>query len=361
MVDVRRLRLWVRTARGALPAVIAASVTPAGACSESRSADGNAGMPSGTSGTSAGRGGSAGQGTGGSTLTGGAGTPAGGVGGSIPIAGASGIGDPVPPQPCRFTVELPPEGVPAEPGQICAAVMLPVDSNRAAHVRLAAVNGVLNDVMGFIDVAPSLLGMIVGTPVVEAIDATHPALLAIVVESVTPSTNGFTFRARWAEPLHFTESELTRVTIRVSLEVACDDAPQLVHAVTDVHLCSDFSGEEWVSSGSVCSVCRIIAEMAPSPIVPDQRGDDLPLSRVLRLRIVELARVSGTVVLLAEHDGGPGLEYEWHASAGSIAQLAPDVVALSAEEGVSTPHVQVAAFGPEAAAVASWSFNDEVA
>jgi hypothetical protein len=155
---------------------------------------------------------------------------------------------------------------------------------------------------------------------------------------------------------------MTRITVRVSFEAACPDAPQVVHAVTDVHLCDlDDLPVQWVSSGSVCSVCRIIAEMAPSPIVPDARADDLPLARALRLRVVELARVAGTVVLLAENDGGPDVEYEWSASVGAIERLAPDVIALHATADMSNPFVQVAAFASDAAAVASWTFNDEVA
>jgi hypothetical protein len=108
-------------------------------------------------------------------------------------------------------------------------------------------------------------------------------------------------------------------------------------------------------------VCRIIAEMAPSPIVPDSTGDPLPLSQVLRLRIVELARVANVVVLLAENDGGAGLEYEWQASAGKIEHLAPDVVAWTLEEGLAAPTIHAAVWGSDAAAVASFAFNVEAA
>jgi hypothetical protein len=283
----------------------------------------------------------------------------------VPVAGASadaGGPEPGPRGECRFTVELPPEGVPAQPGQICAATMMPVDSNRAAHVQLQAANGSPGSVEGTIAIASSLLGMVVGTPKVEVIDATDPALLDFEVSDVLPNPSGFGFLGRWPGPVTFRAEDMTRITVRVTFEAACPDAPQVVHAVTDVHLC-DLDGlpVQWVSSGSVCSVCRIIAEMAPSPIVPDAASDELPLSRVLRLRVVELARVSGTVVLLAENDGGSDVEYEWSASAGTIERLAPDVIALSAVEGVTTPFVQVAVFAADAAAVASWAFNDEAA
>jgi hypothetical protein len=168
---------------------------------------------------------------------------------------------------------------------------------------------------------------------------------------------------------------MTRITVRVSLEISCgamvpsadasgdaSTATQVVHAVTDIHLCSDGRRDpEWVSSGSVCTVCRIIAEMAPSPIVPDKAADGLPLARVLRLRIIELARISNTVVLLAENDGGEGLEYEWHASAGTVERLAPDVIVWTLAEGMAAPHVQAAVWSADAAAVASFAFNDEAA
>jgi hypothetical protein len=108
-------------------------------------------------------------------------------------------------------------------------------------------------------------------------------------------------------------------------------------------------------------VCRIIAEMAPSPIVPEKTNDALPLAQVLRLRIVELARVSNVVVLLAENDGGDGLEYEWHASAGKVEHLAPDVVAWTLEEGLDAPSIHAAVWGADGAAVASFAFNVEAA
>ena len=100
-----------------------------------------------------------------------------------------------------------------------------------------------------------------------------------------------------------------RMTMRVTLEAVCDGGSRQVHAVTDVHLCLVENQPAWASSGQSCCVCRIIAEMAPSPIVPDKHADELPLAQALRLRIVELARVSNTIVLLAENDGGEGLEY----------------------------------------------------
>src|SRR5439155_10591887 len=97
--------------------------------------------------------------------------------------------------------------------------------------------------------------------------------------------------------------DYARMTVRTTLELRCtpDTVTRVVHAAMDVHLCvsdRDFTAPEWVSAGDQCTVCRIIAEMAPSPIIPDKRSDGLPLARALRLRVVELARVSNAVVLL---------------------------------------------------------------
>ena len=53
---------------------------------------------------------------------------------------------------------------------------------------------------------------------------------------------------------------------------------------------------EWVSSGTLCTV---IAERAPSPIVSDNTGDELPLGRVVSMRIIEVARAGKQVLLFA--------------------------------------------------------------
>jgi hypothetical protein len=382
----RQLRITVATAQGALPVLVAAAVTPvAEGCYESDGRDheaagaGGAGTQGGgfsgfgaagsggASGTSGVSGVAGTSGAGGTSGIGGAGGEGGaigvgGIGGIGGVAGASSNECVYEPNPCRFTVELPPEGVPAEPGQICAARIVPVESNRAASISLQPTGPAFRDVTGLVLVAPELLGMTVGTPELELIDATDASLLPFTVDSLEADPSGFRFTGHFGDGPTLCVDSLTRVTMRVSLQVMCPEAPQLVHAVTDAHLCgANIGSAEWVSSGSVCSVCRVIAEMAPSPIVPDHDPDGLPLAGVLRLRIVELARISGSVVLLAEHDGGGGLSYEWRATDGELRQLAPDVIALSLPITASAPLVQVAAFGQDSAAVASWAFNAEVA
>jgi hypothetical protein len=347
----------VRTSRGTLPALVAASVLAGSACGKTES---DAGQPAG--------GGTAG--TAGSQATAGASaTTGGGNGGSAgtlfipPIEAGPGTGGAKQyPDYCLsdYIVDIPEEGVPAEPGQICSASVGPVDSNRAARVELVAQPGDLLQAAGTIEVAAAVRAYLVGTPIVEVIDASDPKLTSIQVTNLTASATGYTFDASWPEAAQW-QDDVTRMTVRVTLEIDCDGSQMTVHAVTDVHLCIDDDALQWVSSGDTCTVCRVIAEMAPSPIVPDKHGDDLPLAQALRLRVVELARVSNTVVLLAENDGGEGLEYEWHPSVGKVERLAPDIVAWTLEEGMPSPMIQAAVWSADAAAVASFSFNEEAA
>jgi hypothetical protein len=356
---IRQLRLVVRTVRtgsGAVPLLVAASVMGGEACSttpENSQSGASAGVPSagGEAGT-AGAGGSAGSagalGAGGNTII-------------LPDAGLDDAGLSRCPGADVYVIELPPEGVPAEPGQICTADEMPVEAWRAARVTFdAADSRAPGTASGAIEIPESLRGSVIGTPVVEVIDASHSWLRELSVDNIEPSTTGYTFDASWPNAAAGGYA-IPRMTVRTTLEIRCDDRVMTVHAVTDVHLCDIEDGFEWASSGDRCSVCRIIAEMAPSPIVPDKRGDDLPLSQALRLRLVELARVSNTVVLWAENDAGDGAEYEWHASHGRVEHLAPDVVAWTLEEGMASPQIQVAVCGASAAAAVSFAFNAEAA
>jgi hypothetical protein len=194
-----------------------------------------------------------------------------------------------------------------------------------------------------------------GTPTLEVLDATFQELLELEIEPLAAASGGFSFEGTFPPFTFDPDDGYARMTMRASLEVACEGGTRLVHAVTDLHLCIVDGITSWASSGQSCCVCRIIAEMAPSPIVPDKRADELPLAQAIRLRIVELARVSNTIILLAENDGGDG------PSAGRIERLADDVIAWTLEEGTPAPFVQAAVYGPDAAAVASFAFNDRAA
>ena len=316
------------------------------------------------------RGGSGGSGTADAGVGGAGSGGLGGSGGVIVVtggtAGISGSGGSN--EPCyteQFLVEVPPEGVPAEPGQICAANADPVESYRAARVTLTNVPGDPQAVTGHIELDDSVAADVVGLPVVEVVEATHPSAAALTVSELLPDpAGGFNFRATWAAPVTLERYYEVRVSIRTQLTLRCapdSSITRRVHALTEVYQCVESGSEPtpiWVSSGDTCIVCRIIAEMAPSPIVPDKQADELPLAKALRLRIVELARVSNTVVLLAENDGGEGLDYEWHPSEGRLEQLAPDVVAWTLEPGARGPIIQVAVMGDNTAAVASRSFYE---
>jgi hypothetical protein len=149
------------------------------------------------------------------------------------------------------------------------------------------------------------------------------------------------------------------MTVRATFTLACGPMePRTVESITHIHLCAEPPDVAWVSSGDVCNVCDIIAEMAPSPIVPDVGGDDLPLGKVLRLQVKTLARVGRALVLLAEHDGGEGQTHDWRCTAGEIEQLAPDVVVWTPPEAPGPHLVQAAVHGDEAAAVASMTWPE---
>ena len=361
---MRKLKLVVRTAAGTLPLVVAAQVEGCNALDD-KGEDRPDREPPSSGTTRAGAGGFPGT------------SPTFGDSSGQPDFGDSDFGNPTSPpvqiapppvipspsNSCELTVELPEPGTPAEPGQICAATMLPVESNRAARVTLENVQtGELRRSRGFIAIDPELQSLVVGEPTVELLEVTHPGLEGAELTMLQPGQADMAaFTVLWPESLFSIDPrEMARVTFRVNLELECGDETQVVHSATDVHLCDDFGRPTWASTGDVCSVCRIIAEMAPSPIVPDTQAGELPLSRAVRLRIVELARVSETVVLLAENDGGDDMDYQWHASAGTVQQLAPDVVAWSLSDGLAAPFIQAAVTGEHGAAVSTFSFNDRV-
>jgi hypothetical protein len=218
---------------------------------------------------------------------------------------------------CVTTVTIPPAGTFPDLAHVCV-VASPVVSNTAATVTLTNYDQNLLTADGFIAVSSELLAAMIGDPVVQA---------TFTVSGLTKVTGGYTFTA------HIPSKIIGSMTARVTLQVGCGDAGldggvQTVQSDTDLEYCDppDSSVPEWRSSGETCIQCCVVCEMAPTPIVSDNPGDALPLSRALRLRVVELARTSRQVLLFAQNDAGEDAEYEWHVSGGAIERVADDVV-----------------------------------
>ena len=103
--------------------------------------------------------------------------------------------------------------------------------------------------------------------------------------------------------------------------------------------------------------------MAPSPIVPSEGTDDLPLRSALAVTVRPLVRVGGAVVLLADHTPSESLTYDWQATAGTVEELDRDLVLwrLPAEASREPQLAQVAIAGAELAVVASYRWGAQAA
>lgn len=267
-----------------------------------------------------------------------------------------------------YIVEIPPAGTAAEPGQLCA-VPSPVQSSVSARVTLSGYNPSEQAAIGEILVPAEIEGEIVGLPTVTVAEATYPELEGIVVTEMTKADGGFRFRARWPDrfPHISGPAQGARMTVQTTFTIACSDGgTTTVEALTKVDLCNVGGGMfDWASSGDTCTDCQIIAEMAPSPIVSDKKGDDLPLGMVLRLRVVEVARAGRQILLFADNDAGPNASYEWRVSEGSLEHIADDVVLWTLPEEASaprssrasTPFGQVAVWNDDGAAVENFVFS----
>jgi len=247
-----------------------------------------------------------------------------------------------PPCPeCTFTVPVPEAGVFPDLASVCAATP-PVQSNTAATITLSNWDGNNHTADGFIAITSSLLAALIGDPVISG--------GGITVQQLTKTTNGYTFKA----------SQLfnTSLVLKTTLQVACaadgglDGGVQTVESTTDLALCGVDPPQQWESSGSTCIQCCVVCEMAPTPITSDNTGDDLPLARALRLRVIELARAGNQVVLFAQNDAGEEAEYEWRVTGGSFERIAPDVIVWTLpEEREKPPFGQLALWNGEGAIV----------
>lgn len=126
-----------------------------------------------------------------------------------------------------------------------------------------------------------------------------------------------------------------------------------MESTTSLDLCWKHKERVWVSSGDLCTDCVIIAEMAPSPIPSDNQGDELPLGRVVRLRVVPLAQSGRARLLFAENDAGGDARYEWRVSGGSLQKIAEDIVLWTLPEDYAEkePFGQVGVWNGDGAAV----------
>lgn len=247
-------------------------------------------------------------------------------------------------------VEVPSPGIPADQGQLCAVSMPPALSNASARVSLTSYSPQMETATGAISIPASIVGLVVGKPTVKAF-AGIAEVLALQVTNMQKTAGGFTFAASWPAPIPKSPYG-TSLAVKVTMTISCGDGgTQTVESTDRLEMCVEDDSYTWVSSGGACTVCEVIAEMAPSPIVSDNRGDDLPLARHLRLRVVELARAGRDVLLFAENDGGDGAAYEWRVSGGSVKHVAPDILLWTLPDDDSSPFGQVAVWNDTGAAV----------
>lgn len=256
---------------------------------------------------------------------------------------------------CRTThlVDIPPPGVVADPGQICAVAKPPAASNTAARVTLSGYTEATRSAVGFVALGSGVAGAIQGLPEVVPVAGSDDVSTKMTVGGMTKVAGGYRFDATWPSSLR---SDYTELTVKTTFTIGCDDGgTQTVESLTKLELClvSDAGAHDFVSSGDACTVCRIIAEMAPTPIASDNAGDDLPLGRVIRLRVIEVARSGRQALLFAENDAGEGLELEWRVHGGTLERVADDVVlwTLPDEAGETPPFGQVAVWNEAGAVV----------
>jgi hypothetical protein len=241
---------------------------------------------------------------------------------------------------CTFTVPVPEAGVFPDLASVCAATP-PVQSNTAATITLSNWDENAHTADGFIAITSDLLAALISDPVVSG--------GGVTIQQLTKTINGYTFKASQL----FNQS----LVLKVTLQVACGDGGldagvQTVESTTDLALCGVTFPRTWESSGSTCIQCCVVCEMAPTPITSDNTGDDLPLARALRLRVIELARAGNKVVLFAQNDAGGDAEYEWRVSGGSVERLSDDVIVWTLPEVEhAQPFGQLALWNVEGAIV----------
>lgn len=258
----------------------------------------------------------------------------------------------------RFTVEIPPPGVPADASLLCVEPD-PAISNEAARVTLVLDAGDPTVAHATIAIDPGLAGTVVGLPAVDISERGFDIWPSAVVGPVSADGATYAFDVTWPFPLADREPGRfdNRAVFDVRFELACDDgSTKRVIATTVVHVCiEDDRSLSFASSGDECRACAIIAEMAPTPIIPANRPDALPLQQGMLLSLRPLALFDNAVVLLAEHgEGDEGVRYDWHATAGRLTAVDRDVVVWEPPHDDGVHAVQVVVETNDAAAIATW-------
>lgn len=269
--------------------------------------------------------------------------------------------------------QLPPEGVPAELHQICMRPATDlVQSGWAARLVLEPDPSAVNRARGYVEIAPELSARVLGTPQLQVV---AQGFQNFRFAAPSLAANGrYDVSAQWdGGGLGYFES-WRHVVATIRFDVSCDSAQdggagdagsarRSVEARTEMYLCNEREEARWISSGEACHTCAIIAEMAPSPIVPMPRASELPLESVVRLNVRTIAVVGHDLLVYAEHDGGArDAEYSWHPSAGTLEPLADDVVLWRLPPECTEPQLlQVVVDVNSAVAVASLRFQGALA
>lgn len=147
-----------------------------------------------------------------------------------------------------------------------------------------------------------------------------------------------------------------RIVLETTFAINCGGETRQVRALTALYLCSDSmtTAVGWASSGDRCIECASVCEMAASPILPAEEVGPMALSGAVRARVRVLGLVHGALVLLAEHNGGEGFEYERSATGGRLVWVDRDVALwVPPESTLESQLVQVAMSSDRAVGVAS--------
>jgi hypothetical protein len=220
-----------------------------------------------------------------------------------------------------------------------------------------------NTTLGRITIAPEIVDLVIGIPTVDVVESDPSGDSVPSVSNVRPEQGGFAFDVTWGPqpPEWLCHGSFQPYnpywTFRATVRLRCGGQERVVESLTTVTLCGEYSPRTWASSGDVCNECAaILCEMAPSPTLPGDADDPLPLGSAMDVVIRPLVRVGGALVLLADHAPRDGLGYAWQATTGTIEPLAADVVVWRPQSPVAPREsiAQVVVTGDELAAVASY-------